>query len=465
MNDRTKLFESEPIGRAVAKLAVPTVIGQIILVLYNMADTFFLGLTGSDASITAATVCMPAFMFLSAVSNLFGVGGASAAARAMGGGDRGRAAKAASFAFWGCAAVTLIYSLAAYFFRDGAVNLLGGSNASVHESACVYLFWTVTVGGMATSLSALLAHLARAEGRSMQAGFGVALGGVLNIALDPLFMFVLLDPGNEVMGAAVATLLSNVISCAYFLILRAAHRKKSALTLRPMAVDGSVAAEVLGVGLPACLMTLFENVSYAVLDNRMALQGTAMQAGLGVAKKVNMLAHCMARGMAQGVLPLIAYNYAAKRYDRMRAAIRLSTAASVALAGACMAVNLTLSRPLISLFIPHGGLSVTCGAKCLRILSLGGPFSACAYAFISFFQAVGESKKSFLLAILRKGVLDIPMMFALERLLPVYGIVWATPLTDMVCCVAAVDLFLRFSRTLPAAKHRAVRHEIEHQHS
>ena len=111
MNDRTKLFESEPIGRAVAKLAVPTVIGQIILVLYNMADTFFLGLTGSDASITAATVCMPAFMFLSAVSNLFGVGGASAAARAMGGGDRGRAAKAASFAFWGCAAVTLIYSL------------------------------------------------------------------------------------------------------------------------------------------------------------------------------------------------------------------------------------------------------------------------------------------------------------------------------------------------------------------
>ena len=233
MNDRTKLFESEPIGRAVAKLAVPTVIGQIILVLYNMADTFFLGLTGSDASITAATVCMPAFMFLSAVSNLFGVGGASAAARAMGGGDRGRAAKAASFAFWGCAAVTLIYSLAAYFFRDGAVNLLGGSNASVHESACVYLFWTVTVGGMATSLSALLAHLARAEGRSMQAGFGVALGGVLNIALDPLFMFVLLEPGNEVMGAAVATLLSNVISCAYFLILRAAHRKKSALTRSP----------------------------------------------------------------------------------------------------------------------------------------------------------------------------------------------------------------------------------------
>ena len=108
---------------------------------------------------------------------------------------------------------------------------------------------------------------------------------------------------------------------------------------------------------------------------------------------------------------------------------------------------------------------MTCGAKCLRILSLGGPFSACAYAFISFFQAVGESKKSFLLAILRKGVLDIPMMFALEKLLPVYGIVWATPLTDMVCCVAAVDLFLRFSRTLPAVRHRAVRHEIEHQHS
>lgn len=113
MKEREKtLFEDSPVLEAIVRLAFPTVIGQIILVLYNMADTFFIGLTGSDAMITAATVCMPAFMFLQAISNLFGVGGASVISRALGARDLQRAKDTASFAFWGCAAVTVLYSLA-----------------------------------------------------------------------------------------------------------------------------------------------------------------------------------------------------------------------------------------------------------------------------------------------------------------------------------------------------------------
>lgn len=470
MKEREKtLFEDSPVLEAIVRLAFPTVIGQIILVLYNMADTFFIGLTGSDAMITAATVCMPAFMFLQAISNLFGVGGASVISRALGARDLQRAKDTASFAFWGCAAVTVLYSLGAWLFAGPFVDLLGGSNPLVHDYAVEYLTFTVVIGGLATSLNALLAHLVRSEGRSLQASIGVALGGVMNIALDPLFMFVILPRGYETLGAAVATALSNGIALAYFLIVVLREGKRSILRLSPRrlgkSIRGRIPADVLTTGLPACLMTLCENISYAVLDALMAVSGTALQAGLGVAKKVNMLAHSIVRGMSQGVLPLIGYNYASGDHKRMKASITLSMALSIAMAALCMTVSLVFSRQLIGLFIPGGSESVTYGAAFLRILCLGGPFSACAYAFISFFQAVGESKKSFLLAILRKGVLDIPMMFALERLLPVYGIVWATPLTDMVCCVAAVDLFLRFSRTLPVVKHRAIRHEIEHQHS
>ena len=446
----TRIFAEYPILRAVLTLAIPTVISQIILVIYNMADTFFIGLAGSDAMITAVTVCMPAFMFLSAISNLFGVGGASVIARALGANDVGRARSTAAFAFWGCALVTLAYSLGAALLIHPFVNLLGGSDPAVHGSACRYLTWTVALGGLATSLNALLGHLVRSEGRSVQAGFGIALGGVLNIALDPLFMFALLPRGNEVLGAAIATSLSNLIAMLYFLAVLWVNRGRSVLSLAPRreALAGGIPGEVLATGLPACLMTLCENISYAVLDNLMALSGTVMQAGLGVAKKVNMLAHCMARGMAQGVLPLIGYNYAARNYRRMKQAVRISMLISVGLSALCMAASLLLSRPLIALFIQHGSDSVTYGARFLRILCLGGPFSACAYAIISFFQAVGESRKSFVLAVLRKGLLDIPMMFMLLRAIPVYGIVWATPIADLLCCVTALMLFTVFAANL-----------------
>jgi len=446
----TRVFEEYPVLRAVLALAVPTVISQVILVVYNMADTFFIGRTGSDEMITAVTVCMPAFMFLSAVSNLFGVGGASVIARALGAGDEKKARHTAAFAFWGCVLVTLLYSLASWLFRDGFVDLLGGGDPAVHAQACRYLLVTVALGGLATSLNALLGHLVRAEGRSVQAGFGIALGGVLNIALDPLFMFRLLPPGNEVLGAAVATALSNVIATLYFLGLVFANRRGSVLDLRPTwgALEHGIPGDVLATGLPACLMTLCENISYAVLDNLMALSGTVMQAGLGVAKKVNMLAHCMVRGMAQGVLPLIAFTYAARNHRRMKRALGISIAISVVLAALCMAAGLLFGRQLIGLFIRHESDSLTYGARFLQILCLGGPFSAFAYAIISFFQAVGESKKSFLLAIMRKGLLDIPLMFLLLNAIPVYGIVWATPIADTLCCAVAAALFMRFIRKL-----------------
>ena len=451
MKEREKtLFEDVPVLEAIFKLAVPTVVGQIILVLYNMADTFFIGLTGSDAMITAATVCMPAFMFLQAISNLFGVGGASVISRALGARDLQRAKDTASFAFWGCAALTLVYSLGAWLFAGPFVDLLGGSNPLVHDYAVEYLTFTVVVGGLATSLNALLAHLVRSEGRSLQASIGVALGGVMNIALDPLFMFVILPRGYETLGAAIATALSNVIALVYFLVVVLREGKRSILRLSPLrlgkSIRGRIPADVLTTGLPACLMTLCENISYAVLDALMAVSGTALQAGLGVAKKVNMLAHSIVRGMSQGVLPLIGYNYASGDHKRMKASITLSMALSIAMAALCMTVSLVFSRQLIGLFIPGGSESVTYGAAFLRILCLGGPFSACAYALISFFQAVGKGMRSFVLAILRKGLLDIPLMFLLNRLLPIFGVVWATPITDVICCCISIAMFVAFLR-------------------
>ncbi len=441
------LFESSPVLKAILKLAIPTVIGQIILVIYNMADTFFIGLTGSDAKLTAATVCMPAFMFLSAISNLFGVGGSSVISRSMGSGNFSRVKKASAFSLWGCLALTIVYSLFAWLARDVFIDLLGGKAPEVHGYARDYLMITVVIGGLATSMSTLLSHLIRSEGHSMEASMGIMLGGILNIVLDPLFMFVLLQPGQEIIGAAIATMLSNCCALIFFILYYVRHT--TALSFKPSMkmLEPKVALDVLGTGLPACLMTLFENISYAVLDNLMSAYGIACQAGLGVAKKINMLAHSIVRGMSQGVLPLIGFNYAAKNFRRMKQTILYSGAISVSVALLCMAASLIFSEPLVSIFIQDENIrSIAEGAQFLRILCLGCPFSACAYAIISFFQATGKGMRSFSLAIMRKGVLDIPMMFLLNGMLPVYGIVMATPIADVLCCGAAVVMFISFLR-------------------
>ena len=449
MSTRTKekdIFENKPVLNAILDLAIPSVLGQVILVIYNMADTFFVSQTNNNAMITAVAVCMPAYMFLSAISNLFGVGGASVISRSLGEKRDSRAKAASGFSIWGCFAVTLLYSLGALLFLDVFVDLLGGKNAEVHEYACSYMIVTIVIGGVFTAMNTLLSHLIRAEGRSFQASFGIALGGILNVLLDPLFMFVILKPGNEALGAALATTISNVIALLYFIFIIIKNRNVLVLSAKPTpdSFKEQIPKDIIFTGIPACLMTLCENISYAILDNLMFAAGLAAQTGIGVAKKVNMLAHCVVRGMAQGVLPLIGYNYASGNRKRMKSVVYMSGAMSVGVSLICTAVALIFSDSLIGIFLKEAGEARQFGDTFLRILCIGAPFSACAYTIISFFQATGCGVRSLILALMRKGVLDIPMMFVLNVVYRTYGIVWATPIADMLCCVAALILFLSF---------------------
>ena len=449
------LFENTPIFDAVMKLAVPTVMGQIILVVYNMADTFFIGLTDNTAKITAVTICMPAFMFLSAVANLFGVGGSSVISRALGKGNTDRARYTSAFSFWGCLLATAIYSLLVLTFIDPFLDFLGGSNSDVHAFSGQYLTITVVAGGVFTAMNNLMSHLVRSEGKSLHASIGVSLGGVLNIALDPLFMFVLLPEGCEVVGAALATAVSNVISCAYFLVyITDSQRKKKTIVsfrLTKHSFEWEIPSKVLGAGLPAAVMTFAENISYAILDNLLSAYGLAVQAGVGVAKKVNMLSHSIVRGITQGALPLLGYNYSAGKRLKTKQTIRVVALFAVGCGIVCMVLMFVFARPLVGLFLDASAgedtrAALDYGVKFLRIFCLGGPFSALAYTIISFFQAVGHGLSSLVLALLRKGILDIPLMFVLRSVAetPMCGIVSATPAADIICCIVSVIMLFSF---------------------
>ena len=443
-----------PVKKAVLLQILPAIASQMVALLYSLADTFFVGQLNDPDQTAAVTVAGAVFLLLTALSNLFGIGAVGVISRANGAGNPEKAREASSFAFWGCFAASALYGLLCLLFRDPYVNLLGGGSPSVHGFAAGYLFWTVTAGGIVTAENTLMGHLMRAEGRSLAASVGIGLGGVLNILLDPLFMFVIFPHGEEVKAAALATLLSNLCAFLYFLIAHfvVKSRGETRLTLKLRKTGRDTVREVLATGAPACLMTFCENLSYAILDNLMARNGVPAQAGIGVAKKINMLAHCIVRGMSQGVLPLIGFTYSAGMRKRMRSAVRISAGGSIVLALLCTAVSFVFAMPLVRIFNQNGGESIVFGAEFLRILCLGGSFSAWAYACISIFQGVGRSKSSLALALMRKGALDIPLMFLLRLVSPVYGIVAATPAADMVVCLAAALLYVRFVRRHGADK-------------
>lgn len=460
-SDKKVLFEETPIMSALMQLAIPTVLGQIILVIYNMADTFFISLTDSNDKITAVTVCMPAFMFLSAIANLFGIGGSSVMSRALGKQNFERVRHTSAFSFWGCFVAVLLYAIFVLVILDPFVDFLGGSAPGVHTYAREYVTITIIVCGLFTAMNSLISHLVRSTGMAVHASVGIILGGILNILLDPLFMFHLLPPGKEVVGAAIATGLSNMISCLYFLALLAICRRRGntliSLKLTRSSFEGKIPSNVFNAGLPAFVMTFAENFSYAILDNLLSVYGTAVQAGIGVAKKINMLSHSIVRGITQGALPLIGYNYSAGNRVKTRRIVWTVGLVTVGTASVCTLSMLVFSDFFVGIFLDSGNLSKEFGMTFLRILCIGAPFSALAYTFISFFQAVGHGLESFKLAILRKGALDIPMMFILRNVLSMYGIVASTPIVDIICSLVAVFLFLSFaSDHLEANKKRKV---------
>ncbi len=447
MNKEKEIFENKPIFKAIMNLAIPAIIGQLILVIYNLADTFFVGLTKDDSLITAVTICMPAFMFLSAISNLFGVGASSVISRSLGKQNIKRASNASSFAFYGCLLISALYCLFTFLFSDAFVNILGGSNELVHNLSKNYIFISVFLCGIPTCLSTLFSHLIRAQGKSLEASLGIVIGGVLNIILDPLFMFVIFKNQPASFGAALATGLSNVFAMIYYIIVFIVMKNKLLFSIRfnKEMFKNNLPSEVLVIGLPACLMTLCENISYAILDNLMSQVSLIAQTGIGVAKKVNMFAHSLVRGMTQGVLPLIGYNKSSGNRTRMKKVVFESMLISFIIALSCTTISILFAKELTSIFIQDKTTgSFEYGIKFLRILCIGAPFSALAYTIISFFQAVGKAWRSLILALLRKGILDIPLMFILINACSPYGIVIATPIADFICCITSLILFFLY---------------------
>lgn len=439
------LFESKPVAQAVMTMAVPTIISQIVTVIYNMADTFFVGQTGDPNQIAAANLCMPIFMFLTSFSNLFGIGGSSLISRSLGCGDIKKARQAASFSIWMSIMFSLFYGLLMYSCRR-TILIAFGANEETYDFCAKYLFWTVYIGAVPTVMNTQLAHLVRAEGHSKQASIGMTLGALLNIVLDPVFIIIL---RMEIAGAAFATMISNSVAALYFLILINRMRNTTVIILNPkeFSLKNHIPSEIFLTGLPSALMSLMSTFSNVTLNKLMSGYSNEAIAGVGIAKRIDMLSFGVAIGISQGVVPLIGYNYAAKNYTRMKKAIKTTFFMALSVTTLCAVLLFTCAQPIVRAFIDDAK-TVEYGKLFQRIICITGPCISVTLIVITVFQGVGKKVQPLFLSMLRKGGLDVPFMLLMNKLAGVNGIVWATPIADFGAMVIAIILFIPFWKSL-----------------
>lgn len=438
--NRTMVFESLPVRQAVLKQIIPAVFSQMIALIYSLADTYFVGMLNAPAQTAAITIVYPSFVMLTAISNLFGIGGGSMIARKLGRKDTQAAKEIASISFWLGLLSALCFSLFFLLFAKPILTLCGATEATY--SFCLrYARWVVVFGGIPTIMNTLLANLVRSEGAAASASFGISLGGILNIILDPVFILPQFL-GMGVVGAGVATALSNLASMIYFLLYLYCRKQDTILNIRPVHLKQTTKhlKEILSIGFPSALQYGLTVVAVAAQSAFVAKYATEATAALGIVKKLDQLPLYFSIGVANGLLPLLAYNHSAGNEHRRQDAFRFGTAISVSFALLCVFVYETFAPQLTSLFISDQQ-TISYGAAFLRRMVLAMPFMAFCYPMTIQFQAMGKVREALIVSILRKGVLDVPLMFLMDGIFPLYGCMWVQPIVDCISLIAASILY------------------------
>nr|WP_326183810.1 MATE family efflux transporter [uncultured Oscillibacter sp.] len=446
-NEKIELFERAPIPKAVMTMAVPTVLSSLVMVLYNLADTYFVGILNDPIQNSAVTLAAPVLLAFNAVNNLFGVGSSSMMSRALGRKDYGAVRQSSAFGFFCALTCGILFSVGYTAFRQPLLVALG-TDSETARATSEYLKWTVTCGAAPAILNVVMAYLVRAEGAAFHASIGTMSGCALNIILDPIFILPW-GLGLGASGAGLATFLSNCVACGYFFILLRRRRERTFVCVSPsmFKFDKVIAAEVCGVGIPAAIQNLLNVTSMTVLNNFTSAYGSNAVAAMGIAQKVNMIPLYIALGLSQGVMPLISYNYSSRNIRRMRETVLFSFRAAVGFMLLMSAGYYFSAGRLISLFMKNESI-IRFGSSFLRGMCLGLPFLCVDFLAVGVFQACGMGRKALVFAILRKVVLEIPALFLLNWLWPMYGLAYAQPAAELVLSIAAVFTLVRLFRNI-----------------
>ena len=437
-----EMFAKAPVPVAVLKNAIPAMLAMLMVLVYNLADTFFIGQTGDAILVAAVSLGTPVFLMYMAIGTLFGAGGTSVVSRALGSGDVDRARKANSFSIWTCVTTSIALAICVVVFMDPILSLLGAS-ADTYEPTKTYLTITA-VAAPFVAVCECFANIVRAEGASTRAMAGMVTGNVVNIVLDPLLILL---AGWGIAGAASATLIGNI--CALCIYLQFYLGGKSALGISPRRyhVHGGIASGVLAIGTPAALASIMMNVSQIVANGQMAQYGDMALSGLGVAMKVVMITGMICMGLAQGIQPLLGYCVGAGLWDRFKDVMRFSLVSILCVGTGLAVLCYAFTEQIVSAFLTDpsaAGYAVEFARILLTTSFLFGVF----YVLANSLQAMGAATPALIVNVSRQGIIYIPMIFILQPFLGADGIAWAQPVADLLALGLAAGLFVHTYRKL-----------------
>ena len=429
--DRQELFEALPVSKALMTLAGPAIISQLINLIYNMVDAFFIGRTGNSYMIAATTLSLTIFLLTVAIANLFGIGGGSLMTRLAGKHRIEEAKTVSAFSIYGAIVAALSYSALIGCLLRPILTLFGASDNTIGYASS-YTILVIVIGSLPMILSQTAAHLLRNAGYSGKASIGLSGGGILNILLDPLFMFVLLPPGQEVTGAAIATLLSNCVSCVYLVYTchKVSGEAPVSLSLRDArGISRRNCRELFTVGIPSCVLVGLLDVGNIFLNMIAATQGDLVLAGLGIVMKIERIPNALSIGLCQGMIPLVAYNFSSGNHERMEETIRTARRTGLLVAAACIVIFEVLASPATKVFLNTGRgnaeeIAMTLGyaVLLLRIRCLASPVQFLNFSSSYCMQAMGYGSGTLIHAVARQFAFYIPFLYLFVGLWGVKGL-------------------------------------------
>lgn len=448
MKDKTtEIFKNAPVPKAVLLNVIPSIISMIMVLVYNLADTFFIGQTKNAYMVAAVSIATPAFLIFMAVGMLFGVGGTSLISRLLGEGKAEKAKHVSAFCFWTGLGVGIIGMLIIWIFLDPICRMIGAS-ADTMQYTRDYLS-IIAIGIPFVVVSNSFSNIIRSEGKANKAMMGMILGNMTNIVLDPV---MILGFGWDVKGAAIATVLGNIVGAVFYV----SHllSKKSMLSISPKnyQVSDHVATGVLMIGIPASLNSMLMSCSNIIINNLMKDFDDMAVAGLGVAMKVNMIAVMLLIGLGTGIQPVLGYCYGAGNKKRFLAVLRFSMLLAVGMSLVMTVVCYFGAGPMVKAFLDDQN-AYGYGMLFARTLILSGPVIGVLFVLINTLQAMGAALPSLILSISRQGLLYIPILYTFnvifhtERML-----VMAQPVTDYAAAALAAILFVITYRRMFAKK-------------
>ena len=449
-NNKMELLGNAPISKALLAMGIPTMLGMMVNAIYNLVDAYFVGGLGTS-QMGAISVVYPLGQIVVGLGLLFGNGSASYLSRLLGNRDQEQADRVASTALYSSVAVGAVLIIFSMIFLRPILRLLGATDsimpyamtyAGIYVVSCIFNVFNVTMNNIVTS-----------EGAAKTTMFALMAGAVLNIGLDPVFIYTL-DMG--VAGAAIATAISQIVSTLIYLTF--IFRKKSiySFKMKNCTFTKEIMSEIFKIGIPTLVFQILTSLSISLVNTQAGPYGDSVIAGMGAVTRIVSMGSLIVFGFIKGFQPIAGYSYGAKKFDRLHKAIRTSILWSTVF---CVIYGLLLtifSSRIIAQFTDGDLEMIRVGTQSLRINGLSFLLFGFYTVYSSLFLALGKGLEGFVLGACRQGICFVPVILILPVFWGINGILYVQPIADVLSAIITVFMALHLHKELALAKQRFI---------